>query len=317
VVALHEGRPFVTSSGIVELWHRGCWADRDEPITIVVAPTAPTAPTIAPAIANVDASERAPRLTVGVLAGLALAGAGFAHWTWERVDPPPPSSLANVDLRPVEAVDLHATMPSRDAEPPAETALAARFPIPKLNGERLDDVFTSLRGWIHPVTSTSELMPPLVTRLFGAVRGGTERRECGRGHCGVDLDGPVGRPLVAVAAGTVVRVERSALGSDGKSGRYVRLQHDDGTLTSYMHMDQVADGLQLGDRVEGGQYIGTLGATAIYNATPHLHFSLELPLDHSERGDHTATRYADPAPFLVRASVIATPERRKAIKPAF
>jgi murein DD-endopeptidase MepM/ murein hydrolase activator NlpD len=166
------------------------------------------------------------------------------------------------------------------------------------------------------VTASAELMPEQASRHFGAERVGIDRPECGAGHCGIDLDGPRGRPIVAVAAGTVVRVERHELGLDGLSGRYVRIEHDDGTLTAYMHMDDVDEALQVGDHVEGGQYIGTLGATATYASPPHLHFSLEVPNHPGTHGDTTDTHYVDPAPFLVRSTITRTPERRHPVKPA-
>jgi murein DD-endopeptidase MepM/ murein hydrolase activator NlpD len=120
-----------------------------------------------------------------------------------------------------------------------------------------------------------------------------------------------------------VRVELSELGLDGRSGRYVRVEHDDGTLTSYMHMDQVAE-VRVGDRVTAGQFLGTLGATAVYTAAPHLHFALEVPDHAGLHGDNTETHFVDPAPYLVRATVAPAPpalaDRRAhlhAIKPAF
>jgi murein DD-endopeptidase MepM/ murein hydrolase activator NlpD len=188
---------------------------------------------------------------------------------------------------------------------------------------RLDETFPSLRAWVHPVTGSAELMPDQGSRHFGARRDGIERPECGEGHCGVDLDGPRGRPIVAVAAGAVVRIELSELGLDGRSGRYVRLEHDDGTYTAYMHMDDVAE-LRVGDRVAAGQYIGTLGATAVFSSAPHLHFSLEVPDHAGLHGDVTDTHYVDPAPFLVRStiaepprSIAVRPERRHPVKLAF
>jgi murein DD-endopeptidase MepM/ murein hydrolase activator NlpD len=104
-----------------------------------------------------------------------------------------------------------------------------------------------------------------------------------------------------------VRIERHEKGLDGRSGRYVRIQHEDGTLTSYMHLDQIVADLHVGDRVSAGQVIGTLGATACYEAPAHLHFSLEVPTVAHERGDITDTRYVDPAPFLQHATVISEP----------
>jgi murein DD-endopeptidase MepM/ murein hydrolase activator NlpD len=151
-------------------------------------------------------------------------------------------------------------------------------------------------------------MPEFGPRLFGSERHGIERPECGAGHCGVDLDGPRGRPIVAVAAGMVIHVDRSERGGDGRSGRYVRLQHEDNTFTNYMHMDDVAENLRSGTAVTRGQYLGTLGATAVYAAPPHLHFSLEVPASDA-RGEHIPTRYVNPSPFLMRSTIVPVIER--------
>jgi murein DD-endopeptidase MepM/ murein hydrolase activator NlpD len=197
---------------------------------------------------------------------------------------------------------------------PAAAAAAdhtARWPMPVWDGIPLDEVYPSLRGWIHPVTDAKEIVPDSGGRRFGARRDGILRDECGAGHCGVDLDGPRGQPMVAVAAGKVVRVEHSELGRDGRSGRYVRIEHNDGTLTAYMHLDTIAEGMSVGDRVDAGQYIGTLGATAIFSSRPHCHFSLELPLNAGTHGDNTQTRYIDPSPYLARARVVPPMERRE------
>jgi murein DD-endopeptidase MepM/ murein hydrolase activator NlpD len=251
----------------------------------------------------------------------------IGKWTWGEMAPPPATSLANGDVSaPAEPIALRVSEAAHERAPArivtVETELEARYEVPMRNAMRLDEMFPTLRAWTHPVTATAELMPEGAGRHFGAERVGIERPECGAGHCGVDLDGPRGRPIVAVAAGTVVRVELSELGLDGRSGRYVRIEHDDGTLTAYMHMDDVAD-LRVGDRVAAGQYVGTLGATAVFASAPHLHFSLEIPAHPGLHGDNTDTHYVDPAPFLVRSTVstgtqVATRRTRThEIKPAF
>lgn len=314
-VALHDGRPFVTANGAVELWHRACFDDRD----VLVARSSPadflpTPPT-----------PRVIRALGGAVVGSMLVAIVIGQWTWGEMAPPPATSLANVDLggliEPVRfrLVDIeHERIPSQLVT--VETEIEARYEVPVRRGVRLDEMFPSLRAWTHPVTGTTELMPEQVSRQFGAARAGIERPECREGHCGVDLDGPRGRPIVAVAAGTIVRVELNELGLDGRSGRYVRIEHDDGTLTSYMHMDLVAE-LRVGDRVAGGQYVGTLGATAVFSAPPHLHFALEVPDHPGAHGDITDTHFVDPAPFLVRSTIASAPpavaQRRHAIKPAF
>jgi murein DD-endopeptidase MepM/ murein hydrolase activator NlpD len=314
---LHEGRPFVNAAGAVELWHRDCFEDRDvlilrsEPLDFL--PTPPT--------------PRLVRVLGGAVAGSLLVAIVVGQWTWGEMAPPPSASLANLDPAPsAEPVVIrvedsaHEGVPSRIVT--VETKLEARYEVPVRGGVRLDEAFPSLRAWTHPVTGSAELMPDQASRHFGAHREGIERPECGEGHCGVDLDGPRGRPIVAVAAGTVVRIELSELGLDGRSGRYIRVEHDDGTFTSYMHMDAVAE-LRVGDRVAAGQYVGTLGATAVFSSVPHLHFSLEVLAHPGLHGDVTDTHYVDPAPFLVRSMigepphpVAARPDRHHPIKPA-
>lgn len=315
---MHEGRPFVNVAGAVELWHRDCFDDRDLLITrstpVDFLPTPPT--------------PRLVRVLGGAVVGSMLVAIVVGQWTWGEMAPPLPASLANVEVAPpAEPVRLRVEDTAHERVPPrlvtVETELEARYEVPVRAGVRLDEMFPTLRAWTHPVTGAGELMPEQSSRHFGAHREGIDRPECGEGHCGIDLDGPRGQPIVAVAAGTVVRVELSELGLDGRSGRYVRIEHDDGTLTAYMHMDDVAD-VHVGQRVAAGQYLGTLGATAVFSSAPHLHFSLEIPAHPGQHGDTTDTHYVDPAPFLVRSTIAAPPsrfaehrERTHPLKPAF
>ncbi len=313
-VALHEGRPFVTTTGAVELWHRDCYAMKDEPI-------AHSSSEIAPPPVTVVRAPKRPRMIAIAISASAALGLVAAHVTLGGAAPLAPA-LANVELGATELPDAPLTATAPEIVPPAvrhvETALEVRYAMPTLDGWDLDSVYPSLKGWIHPVTASAELMPELASRHFGSAREGVVGRpECGAGHCGIDLDGPRGRALVAVADGVIVRVEHAELGADGRSGRYVRIQHDDGTLTAYMHMDDIAPDLQPGNRVVAGQYVGTLGATAVGNTPPHCHFSLELPNKTGDKGDVRDTHYIDPAPFLVRSTIVKTPLRTHAVKPAF
>lgn len=296
-VGLHEGRPVVAASGAIELWHPSCWAIRDAPGALEVTIVAPPLP-------------RRFRLAAAGAAAIAMCVAGVAR---ARATRSAEVSLAAIDVREHERLPMKTIVTSNEGAPPS---LDLRWPIPVVAGQPLDEQFPALVDWIHPVTGSEEHWPEQASRHFGAERKGIERAECGAGHCGVDLDGPRGRPIVAVADGIVVRIERHELGLDGRSGRYVKIEHDDGTLTAYMHLDDIADGLEVGDHVDGGQYIGTLGATAVYSAVPHLHFSLEIPNHPGQHGDNTDTTYVDPAPFLVRAQIVSIPDRHHAIKPA-
>jgi murein DD-endopeptidase MepM/ murein hydrolase activator NlpD len=157
--------------------------------------------------------------------------------------------------------------------------------------EPLEERLPTLADWVFPVQGSDEPFPLRPTRRFGAGRDARAPAECGNGHCGVDLDGPRGTPVVAVAWGVVTRIERR---SDRSSGKYVRIEHPDTVYTAYMHLDDIADDLRLGDEVNPGHVLGTLGRTGIKHSAPHLHFSLAVP-----SGNELV--HIDPAPYLARA----------------
>jgi len=182
------------------------------------------------------------------------------------------------------------------AEPAAE-------PIPVEDGVALDVTYPALDGWVHPVADSTELVPVRWQRKFDAPREGTGSRPgCKRHrHCGLDLAGPRGRTIVAVTDGTVIHIERRRNGKDGLSGRYVRIEHDGGIYTAYMHLDAIAPGLSEGMHVSAGQFIGRLGRSGIRHGEAHLHFNLELPVSKD------TTKFIDATPFLQRAKVIPDP----------
>jgi hypothetical protein len=145
--------------------------------------------------------------------------------------------------------------------------------------------------WVHPLAGPERALPGNHSRKFGAQRPFRRPRECRGGHCGVDLGSRRGDPIYAVYDGVVERIERDQH-ADPKSGRYLRIAHEDGTLVSrYIHLDSIRDDLQVGDRVASGERIGTLGSTGIFSSGPHLHFSL------SQR-QNGVERYVDPEPLL-------------------
>jgi hypothetical protein len=148
--------------------------------------------------------------------------------------------------------------------------------------------------WVHPLGERA--LPLNDSRKFGAHRPYHRPAECKRGHCGVDLGSTRGDPVFAVYDGVVERIERDA-DRDPKSGRYVRLSHQSGHIvTRYIHLDSIRDDLRPGDRVKGGDLIGRLGATGVFNSGPHLHFAVSL----REKGGE---RYVDPEPFLLSWSL--------------
>ena len=89
-----------------------------------------------------------------------------------------------------------------------------------------------------------------------------------RAHRGIDYGAPTGTRVVAVANGTVVSGARS-----GASGNMVRLRHNNGYETYYLHLSRFAKRLSRGDRIAQGQTIGYSGATGLVTG-PHLHYGV-------------------------------------------
>ncbi len=163
-----------------------------------------------------------------------------------------------------------------------------------LDGEPIEDRFPTLATWVHPVLGTGEPLPATRARRFGAERPGKRPPECGGGHCGVDLSGERGTPVVAVAPGEILQVHGA---SSGRGGRYVRVRHPDDTVSSYFHLDEVAADLVAGQEIEAGRRLGTLGSSGVKVSGPHLHFGIGY-------ADGTRTIHLDPVPFLRRAVIL-------------
>ncbi len=85
-----------------------------------------------------------------------------------------------------------------------------------------------------------------------------------RPHLGVDYTAPMGAPVVAVAAGSVV-----SAGWSGEGGRAIRLRHASGYETLYMHLSSIS--VRAGQHVGQGETIGRVGSTGM-STGPHLDY---------------------------------------------
>lgn len=107
--------------------------------------------------------------------------------------------------------------------------------------------------------------PTQLTDQFGDARGE------GRGHEAIDIAAPLGTPVLAVDAGTVVKLFTSVRG-----GLTVYQFDTRGELAYYYaHLDAYAEGLAEGQVLVRGDLIGYVGSTGNANpAAPHLHFAV-------------------------------------------
>ncbi|MFE6924106.1 M23 family metallopeptidase [Nocardia sp. NPDC057663] len=85
-------------------------------------------------------------------------------------------------------------------------------------------------------------------------------------HRGIDIAAPIGSPIYAVADGTVVEA-----GPAQGFGLWVRIRHDDGTISIYGHMYDFF--VSQGERVPAGMQIARIGNRGD-STGPHLHFEI-------------------------------------------
>jgi murein DD-endopeptidase MepM/ murein hydrolase activator NlpD len=134
------------------------------------------------------------------------------------------------------------------------------------------DLLSAAGGAIAPTQGT-------VTSCYGP-RWGTM-------HSGVDIAAPIGTPVYAPEGGVVLQA-----GTASVFGYAVALQHGDGTITLYGHVNQYF--VTAGQVVSAGQQIAEVGNRG-QSTGPHLHFEV-----------HTGGLYANrvnPTPWLTERGV--------------
>jgi murein DD-endopeptidase MepM/ murein hydrolase activator NlpD len=117
--------------------------------------------------------------------------------------------------------------------------------------------------------------PACVSSPFGP-RILSNRPLAGTFHNGIDLPATVGSPVIAVAPGTIVRIQRHGVG-----GLEILIQHK-GFIGVYSHLGLIAPILAEGRKtIYGGERIATVGRTGLTYG-PHLYFGMivdGLPVD--------------------------------------
>jgi murein DD-endopeptidase MepM/ murein hydrolase activator NlpD len=99
------------------------------------------------------------------------------------------------------------------------------------------------------------------------------------GDCySIDFKMPEGTPVHAARDGVVVGIKDDSTngGSDKKfewDANYVLIQHVDGTLGHYVHLQKNGCRVKLGQKVQAGDWIGRSGNTG-HSTGPHLHFAV-------------------------------------------
>ena len=101
----------------------------------------------------------------------------------------------------------------------------------------------------------------IVTSPFGARDGSM--------HRGVDIANKIGTPIVSIADGVVIDS-----GPAAGFGLWVRIRHDDGTITVYGHNDR--NTVTVGQQVSAGEQIAAVGNRG-ESTGPHVHVEVLPP----------------------------------------
>lgn len=121
----------------------------------------------------------------------------------------------------------------------------------------------------EPLIDNVSLLPSYPGYYANPLPGGVETQGL-HGHNAVDLAAPVGTPIRAAAAGTVI-ISKVNGGWNGGYGNYVVISHPNGTQTLYAHMSRSS--VSAGESVSQGEAIGYIGMTGLTTG-PHVHFEI-------------------------------------------
>ncbi|WP_374667799.1 M23 family metallopeptidase [Acinetobacter sp.] len=97
-------------------------------------------------------------------------------------------------------------------------------------------------------------------------------RSQGRAHEGIDIMAPRGTKVYSATDGLIADLRNNNLG-----GKVIWVMGPGGSWHYYAHLDSHKRGLNVGDSVKKGQFIGYVGNTGNARRTaPHLHYGIYL-----------------------------------------
>ena len=177
-------------------------------------------------------------------------------WSGERVLPPRSEAdllkLAPVD--PARAIRFESSFQYIPGDPAAKHAPKEPYRLP----------YALARSF--PV---SQAAPDQITHVDAA------------SAYAIDFVMPVGTPVYAARAGTVIDVASDFFGAgldpatDGPRANIVRILHEDGTMSLYAHLNWNTIRVRPGQHVARGEYLADSGNTG-FSSGPHLHFVVQV-----------------------------------------
>ena len=170
------------------------------------------------------------------------------------------------DERLGEILHVPTALPFAPAKTPVPTMLPTAVPTSAATAEPTK----------KPVSAPSKAAPPVegeivfgyaVDKLLYSVT-----LDQWTTHAAVDIRADAGTPVKCVFAGTIERVHK-----DDALGCTVTVSHANGRTTLYANLGEDVR-VKVGDRVNAGDVLGTVGTSAISECAlpPHLHFAITV-----------------------------------------
>jgi len=145
--------------------------------------------------------------------------------------------------------------------------------LKKINSDKKE--MTAAKSTWTEQTIDTHFIPPVdgrLSSLFGLKRFFNNIAK--RPHNGLDIAAKTGTPIIAPASAKVINT-----GNFYFNGNTVFLDHGQGLLSAYLHMDTIT--VKEGQKVKQGDMLGTVGETGRVTG-PHLHWIVYLnktPID--------------------------------------
>ncbi|MFD5770879.1 M23 family metallopeptidase [Streptomyces sp. NPDC127049] len=188
--------------------------------------------------------------TAGLGASL-VAGAGSAFAAESKAAPLAGTAAAAVEAQAETQAKVAAQVKAvKAAQVKAAAKKAAAKPV----------AAKKAKAWVKPVTS--------YTLSASYNQGGAM---WAHKHSGQDFAVPVGTPVKAAGAGTVVKAGPNGGGDGPAYGNAIVVKHANGTYSQYAHLSKIQ--VHVGQKVGAGQKIALSGNTG-NSSGPHLHFEI-------------------------------------------
>ncbi|MDN5932370.1 MAG: M23 family metallopeptidase [Pseudonocardia sp.] len=165
---------------------------------------------------------------------------------------PEPQVVGAADL--VKAAEFQRVLAEEAARAAEEARLAEEARVVEEARLAAETAVASAAGGVQMVVGR-------ITSGFGA--------RWGSSHQGLDIAAPIGTPIRVPLDGTVIDS-----GPASGFGQWVRVRHDDGTVTVYGHISE--SHVRVGQSVSAGDVIADVGNEG-RSTGPHLHFEVITP----------------------------------------